>query len=527
VLVNDLSARSLIRVILEGKQTKLEVINISSNKIGYLGGNLYCRLLDLGTLTTLNVGNTALTQKGVEEVLEHLLYNKVLEELDVSSNGISSTLKYLDSFLLRNKSLKVLNLSGNQLSPSIPALVAGLEFNRSLTALDISNGLIGVSRGALLCAVAKSCALLDFKIEGNGMESVTEKHILTAIDRNRANFRLPPLADTRSGQGRLWLGVDRGGDAGTNGPNGSGGASGPPPTQVTDNPSSGDSESNPNPSEAKDNVPPLDHHAKGRRATLVWEKSPLIPPLNKGEGPSDTTAVPISPNSAQSDGGSVKKTARSTSSDQSGETFESSFSHSERETTKEEKREREREKTITIPRVLLPIPRSQSPIEGIELPGADGTTLERFHSDSLSSADEDDTKDDEEEMTLEMSQGLNDTSLPTPMPEFIPNPNPNINNNNKSPRSSSIEARFLAMRTKHEDQPDPPFNAELAEQTLTLLFSNRWSSYQEMRLRQIKSALEDRILQQEFTSSRGRLHFDASILNTVLSIEKCLARLRS
>jgi hypothetical protein len=524
-------------VILEGKQTKLEVINISSNKIGYLGGNLYCRLLDLGTLTTLNVGNTALTQKGVEEVLEHLLYNKVLEELDVSSNGISSTLKYLDSFLLRNKSLKVLNLSGNQLSPSIPALVAGLEFNRSLTALDISNGLIGVSRGALLCAVAKSCALLDFKIEGNGMESVTEKHILTAIDRNRANFRLPPLADTRSGQGRLWLGANRRGDAGTNGPNGTGGASGPPPTQVTDTPSSGDSESNPNPSEAKDNVPPLDHHAKGRRATLVWEKSPLVPPLNKGEGPSDTTAVPISPNSAQSDGGSVKKTARSTSSDQSGETFETSFSNSEREreTTREEKREREKEKTITIPRVLLPIPRSQSPIEGIELPGADATTLERFHSDSLSSADEDDTKDDEEEMTLETSQGLNDTPSPTPMPEFIPNPNnPNNNNNssnssskNKSPRSSSIEARFLAMKTKHEDQSDPPFNAELTEQTLTLLFANRWSSYQEMRLRQIKSALEDRILQQEFMSNRGRLHFDASILDTVLSIEKCLARLRS
>lgn len=155
---------------------KLRNLNLDGCKIGNEGMKLLLHAFAVSpSIISLNLSNNNITDEGGEMLASFLMRNEVCRELNLSRNSLGFlAANALGKVLLENHTLQKLDLCHNRLYENfgIVQLLEGLRWNKSLEYIDVSwNGLYGESLGNVLSRSLKGAKLKVFKIENNSLAS--------------------------------------------------------------------------------------------------------------------------------------------------------------------------------------------------------------------------------------------------------------------------------------------------------------------------------------------------------------------
>ena len=141
------------------------------------------------TVTTLNITNSSISDKGFKTLCDALKTNTTLTTLNLSNNKITDTqFIILIKGLQKNTTLEILNLSGNILNDNDVYLKLGefLKQNKTLTTLNLSNNNITVEQFIILIkGLQKNTTLEILNLSGNILNDNVIKEIENLLEINR------------------------------------------------------------------------------------------------------------------------------------------------------------------------------------------------------------------------------------------------------------------------------------------------------------------------------------------------------
>ncbi len=191
----------------------LDNLDVSKNVLANRDGSLYdefnqlCDVLQHNNvLTSLNLSECSLGDRGAEALAKSLQLNNAVVYLNVSKNDITVLGGVAIGHLIQyNKTLKALDLSRNHIGHLGSKTLAGsLKGNNSLIVLNVADNYLEDKQIEHLCkALSSNSALTVLNVQGN---DITEQGLAALTALSSANVWLRTLTTTKLKSGEEYLG---------------------------------------------------------------------------------------------------------------------------------------------------------------------------------------------------------------------------------------------------------------------------------------------------------------------------------